>query len=586
MKKTILFLFAIITYSASANAQSIAGNNLDINNIKAGIYADGGLFWNNTNSVFEVPKGSGKLTIFASGLWIGGYDSGGQLHLAGQTYRQSGIDFFPGPIDTTDTYGTAYNTTYDRVWKINKCDIETYENWFMTGGPPPNTYIDSAAMETITNWPAFNMNGQPLAPFVDVNGDGVYDPIGSGDYPLIKGDQAIFFVYNDARGTHTETGGLPLGIEIQGMAYAYSCSNDSALYNTIFTNYKIINKSGNRIDSAFIGNFTDTDIGWYNDDFIGCDVKRGAYYGYNGAAIDGTGQASAYGNNPPAQAVVFLKGPYADQNGLDDSAYTTPNGTGYGDGITDNERLGMSRFMNYNNDANPVNGNPGVNSGGSIDDSYQYISGKWKNGTRWTYGGGGTAGTIQCNYMSPGISDPDGYGVGGNSINPIVMPNWDETSSNNVPGDRRGVGSYGPFTFKPHTTQEIDFAYVYGRATSGGNLASVTVMKNRIDSVRQKFNTIITGCGCSTTTGINTVVINNKFVIYPNPVSDNITVDYKPESKNVSIQIYDATGQLVKQEKTNFQSIQTISVNDLSNGLYLLNLQDGENIISKKFLKE
>ena len=126
-----------------------------------------------------------------------------------------------------------------------------------------------------------------------MNGDGVYDPIGSGDYPLIKGDQAIFFVYNDAKGTHTETGGLPLGVEIQGMAYAYSCANDSALYNTIFTNNKIVNKSGSRIDSAFIGNFTDTDIGWYNDDFIGCDVKRGAYYGYNGTAIDGAGQASA-----------------------------------------------------------------------------------------------------------------------------------------------------------------------------------------------------------------------------------------------------------------------------------------------------
>ena len=35
-----------------------------------------------------------------------------------------------------------------------------------------------------------------LAPFVDVDYDGLYNPA-LGDYPDVMGDQAIFFIFND-----------------------------------------------------------------------------------------------------------------------------------------------------------------------------------------------------------------------------------------------------------------------------------------------------------------------------------------------------------------------------------------------------
>ncbi|MEZ4830315.1 MAG: hypothetical protein R3C61_29120 [Bacteroidia bacterium] len=41
----------------------------------------------------KVPKGSNRHSMFASSLWIGGLDESGQLRVAAQTYRQSGIDF-------------------------------------------------------------------------------------------------------------------------------------------------------------------------------------------------------------------------------------------------------------------------------------------------------------------------------------------------------------------------------------------------------------------------------------------------------------------------------------------------------------
>ena len=221
MKKlyTIIILTLIVGF---AKSQTLNGDYLDINNVKAPIAADGGLFQYGTSGT-EVPIGSGKTTLYSSALWIGGYDAGGQLKMAAQTYRQNGNDFFPGPIDTTGTYGAAYNTTYNRVWKIRQCDIQTYFDWaaFGNGANPLLTGGNFAALDAINTWPAFNMNGEPLAPFYDYNGDGQYDPT-TGDVPMIKGDEAIFFVYNDARGTHTESGGGIIGIEVQGMANAYS----------------------------------------------------------------------------------------------------------------------------------------------------------------------------------------------------------------------------------------------------------------------------------------------------------------------------------------------------------------------------
>lgn len=55
-------------------------------------------------------------------------------------------------------------------------------------------------IEVIANWPAHGdvSKGQAyyLAPFVDNNNDGDYNPL-DGDYPKIKGQQAIYYIYND-----------------------------------------------------------------------------------------------------------------------------------------------------------------------------------------------------------------------------------------------------------------------------------------------------------------------------------------------------------------------------------------------------
>jgi hypothetical protein len=87
-----------------------------------------------------------------------------------------------------------------------------------------------------------------------------------GDYPDIKGEQMLWWIFNDNTAAHTQSGGLPLKIEIHASAYA---CNQTGLENTTFLNYKLNNFSSTIYDSAVITFWNDMDLGYAYDDFIG-----------------------------------------------------------------------------------------------------------------------------------------------------------------------------------------------------------------------------------------------------------------------------------------------------------------------------
>lgn len=60
---------------------------MDFNNIRARIYTGGDMFWDKglNAPAYEVPKGSGKSSMFLASLWLGGTDVNGQLRLAAKT---------------------------------------------------------------------------------------------------------------------------------------------------------------------------------------------------------------------------------------------------------------------------------------------------------------------------------------------------------------------------------------------------------------------------------------------------------------------------------------------------------------------
>jgi hypothetical protein len=575
-------------------------DSLYINNINAMFAANGSHFLSpvTLKARFEVPKFSGKNTICASTLWIGGLDPNNNLHIAGQRYGlgpypqfsspNKYFDFYVGPVMDSFAYSAHQDTIWNYIWNLRKSDIDYHKAHWSDPGYQP--------IHDILTWPGDgNVSlGQAahLAPYYDRNGDGIYNPM-DGDYPLIRGDQALYFIFNDDRNLHLETYGNKLKIEIHGMAYAFNLPNDSALKNTVFLNYKIYNRSSNTYHDSYIGVFTDPDIGGSQDDFIGCNVDESYYYGYNGDSIDGTGQSGTYGAHPPAQSVAIIGGAYQDADGIDNPKFDayghrlcdeSVNGLNFGDSIVDNERLGMTNFMRFTNPFNAQYQYPL-----SAPQYYNSLKSMWSDTAHLRYGGQGYGWYRNpgegwygdaCRFMFPGLSDTLNWGVGCTAQNP---ENWDEITAGSASGDRTGVGSSGPFTFSPGQRQEIDVAYTFARDYVGNG--SVTKLANLVGIVEDYFKTNIlpndnSYMGIEKTSG--TSMISARF--FPNPAQTKINILFDGNVYNpVTIRIYSADGSLVNtMTKTVNSHLITLDVSNVNTGLYLFSIELKGQVITKK----
>jgi len=512
-------LICIVFFSGSLFGQSYA--TLDINNILARINSNGILFCgDNYDCKFEVPRGRGKHTIFASNIWLGGMDEGGDLHLAAQTYNLKGVDFFYGPI--ADNYtSSSYITKYNKVWKMDKMIIEEHmQDYTSSGYQVPKTIADWPGNGDTTNGEA-----SQLAPYIDFNKNSIYDPV-NGDYPDIRGDRAIFYMINDDKQAHTETGGKKLRIEIHGMAYAFYDTANSMLGETVFVNFKVFNRSNNKYNSVYMGLWTDMDLGNYGDDFVGSDSLLGMFYTYNGDDIDEG--ILGYGFNPPAQGSVFLSHP-------------------------------ISNFLYYNNDTSNT-GNP-VNSL----DYYNYMKGRWMDGKDMTFGGNGYGGATPSNFMFSG--------------KPETGSGWTEISSGNTPGDRRGIMSIGPFTFLPGTDFCIDVAFPYASTKSNSSIGSVALLRQRMKILKTFYEA--QNYNCEFTAGIKENKIEQGFAkVYPNPCNGKFTVS--SSSRNSQLHIYNAIGQEVFSARINSDRTE-IDLSDHTRGMYFYRLicQPGIEILGK-----
>ncbi len=566
MKKNYLpaILFAVCIFTLQSMGQS-AYDSLDINNIKANIYPANHLFWDGISAAsgFEAPKGSGKSTVFTSRMWIGAVDVGGNLKVAAEQYNQFGYDFWSGPLDTTScSIDPSRITDFNKVWKVSKVQIDSFINCFNAGLGCVNYTIPSSILTWPGNGDATENEGHFLAPFVDVNHDGQYDPLGAGDYPCIKGDQAVFYIFNDEGNIHTETQGAPLGIEVHAIAYAFNKPNDPALDNTMFINYQIIHRCFNIDSATWLGNWTDLQIGDGADDYVGCDVSRNAYYGYNADDSD-----AVYGLHPPAQGMVFLSGPRADVNdGIDNDR----------NGVTDepDEKLAISHFMYYNNDFSAT-GNPQT-----APDYYDYLKSIWIDGTHATYGQDGhQPGNPECHFMFPDTTDP-------------LHPNdpWTEEIAGTTPGDRRALGAWGRFINLPGAVNCVDYAYVFSRDTTTDNFGNVATLKTRIDSVRSFYNSHdeLHDCGCTpSAVGVNTInAVAHGIAIYPNPANDKLMIRKKGEQV-ITIEIYDVMGQTASTLTTLLSRGEgaEIDISALAAGIYFLKLNTKDGGVVKRFVK-
>ena len=83
---------------------------------------------------------------------------------------------------------------------------------------------------------------------------------------------------------------------------------------------------------------------------------------------------------------------------------------------------------------------------------------------------------------------------------------------------------------------------------------------------------------------INTNVTSS-FQLFPNPVKDVVTISFTNELESASIAIYNSLGQIVK-ENNNMKAISTISLEDLSSGVYFYKIKTTSETKSGKIIKK
>ncbi len=91
----------------------------------------------------------------------------------------------------------------------------------------------------------------------------------------------------------------------------------------------------------------------------------------------------------------------------------------------------------------------------------------------------------------------------------------------------------------------------------------------------------------STTLAIDEQLLNTAIKVYPNPVTEKLSIDLNNVSGDAKVMIYSSTGQLLKTEKLNTQN-NSINISHLQNGLYLVNLHfsDYKTIKTFKIIKQ
>lgn len=514
---------------------------IEINNIRTRISSSGQLSltqFPSRNIYYEYPANSGKHTIFSQSLVVGGLSEdtdNEHLHINPVIGYQN---WYTGPLSADEDAYLQTQEKWNRVWPMSRQMVEEHlANWNQPGYQVP---------DAISEWPA---HGDPqlgqqadIAPFYDVNDNGVYEP-DQGDYPIIRGDYALFFVINDQRYAHDNASHL--GTEVRGMLYCYHAPEQPALHNSLFLNYQILNLSETDYHDMRIGLFSNFDIGDPYDDYAGADTMLHAIYMYNSQAVDGAGNpeypGETYGEHPPAQAATFLNRPlstamYRNAHAVEPGDYSYPE-----------------QFW-FNMQA------------------------KWQDGTPMSYGGTGypvnPEDTIRAYHMYPGdLHDPDG---------------WHELALENpLFGSRSMTSSSYVGDFKVNERLCFDLALVSARDMDGDHISSVDLMKAYLQDVHAFFaDNLPSNCEDFLPTSLTEQAPQGTNVLhcYPNPANESFTIAYHPVSRQAVVHLYTLTGSFVKSRPV--KSAHTVvSLQDMPSGIYLLKLTDGQRILHQKIVK-
>lgn len=539
-KITLLIVFA----GATLTAQVPQSATLQTNRTKATFNSNGAMFTDFQKGQFIAPYAPGEPEISllrAAGLWLAGWDLAGNLKGAVQLYNTDGkSDFYPGVLDDA---GLPVTGSISGIYRVTRAEIEA-----QLADLADNGVIDNP-QPGVMGWPARGnpyfeqyhpdqqypfFTNRSFAGFYDKDGDGNYNPA-YGDYPSIEvrgcplnriPSEMLWFAFHDT-GIHTESGMSPVQMEVQCQVFAFDCTEESPLRNSVFVRYKLINLATQPIEDLYAGLFNDFTIGNPDDDFFGSDPSRSLVFGYNGDDFDESG----YGADIPVLGVEMFRGP------ID----------------TFGQEIPMKHVMSFD---------PATITGPL--QFYNLLSGLYPDGTPAPNNG----------FLYPGNPND---------------PNADsEVSAGNTPGQRSVVASYGPFTLLPGAVNEMIAGYFYTQGDGQSPLQNVQAMYGRSDEIQAVFDNCFVPANCTQPIVDAPVLPDAGFMrIFPNPAGENLTIE--GELGNLqSLRLFDPTGRLVYSRRwSSPQSRISLSVKGFASGMYFVEIGlDNNAVVRKKVVVE
>lgn len=494
--------------------------------------------------------------IFTSGLWIGAKVNVSpgikELRLAASMYE---THYSPGNIPVI---GQVPPSSVCSDPAFNGYLVNLTDQSLVNGGTRTKVAGGRTYTFNYSSWAAWPVSLG--APFVEVNGIPGYQPGWDSDRPGTgignsRPSELIFTVFMDYTNCTNSThaiqlslpgGTLPLGVEVQQLAYAFDING---FHDTYFVSYKIINKSGKSWDSTFIGLMNDADLGGADDDVTGCDSTRNIGFTYN---YDN--QDAEYGAAPPAVGYRILQGPVVfTGNNLDTAKLPCSTLVGY------KMRL-MTGHFGFFNSGTSCFGDPD-----SASFTYNVLRGK------------DACGNTLINYTT---GQPTTYVYSGNAC---TRTGWYDSTG----GDKRNLINSGPFNMNSGDTQIVTYSYTITRGIN--NYQSVCDLLNITDNIKYNYY------NCFNLIGVTPVnnTIPKQFSLeqnYPNPFNPSTVIKFSvPKTGHVALIIYDALGREVNRLLNEEIPAGNYSIDfnaaALPSGVYFYNLtSDGFNDTRKMVL--
>jgi len=494
-----------------------------LNSIKTDLIASPGLFHQQfaSRANYEITESEAH-TIYRAAPWFGAVDESGSKIVSESTFSTEEDSYHMGP--KSDLYNSNYLEKYARVWKVSKSEIQNHISDYSNP--------DYDMPEAIANWPGNGRvelgESEHLAPFIDLNENGWYEPY-SGDYPDIAGDLAIFTIFSC---TQRSDLGLTeaLDLDVGMMFYAVEQSLGE-LSLTTFLRYHVINTSGQDLTDFKFGFWVDGDLGGIHDDYVGCLPEKDLFFTHNGDAFDvGTTNYPGFGENPPAQGVVFLNNP------LESHLYYNI-GTG--------QNGDPQEPIHY----------------------WNYLNSTWKNGVPLTFGGDGfqTGNNPDSlvNFMFPGPYT---------DVTPDDMV-WTEITAGNNSGDRRQLGVTALDHLESGGRACFDLALITSFPEDEEDpLADLNKLFDDTDYIQNFYDQNLANCASPIfPLSVNEALTQSaELTLYPNPSRNTFSIAGNLSSE-VDLVLLDLEGRKLL-EKMAINPNTEIDISSLSGGVYVVSL--------------